>query len=1106
MGETAEGLVGRSRECAELTSVFDEAAAGRGGVVLVAGEPGIGKTSLALAFSDWASAHGGVVCWGRAWEAGGAPAFWPWIEVLRELAREPALLADLPGLPEIASLLPEIRDRFPGLGEVPAADPAPGVPGERSSLGREGRFRLFDAVSALLRRAAARAPLAIVLDDLHAADVPSLELLRFVARGARRSPIVIVGTYRDAEARLSEAAGLVLAKIEREARVLRPLRLGRDDVGLLVERTTGSAATEDLVSRLVGVTEGNPLFVVETLRLLRAQGTGGDSRTMPVAGGVREVIRERLAVLSDEVRAVVDAASVLGRDVDPALLAAATGLSPAELQGPLEVALAADVLTRRDDGRLLSFSHILLREVPYRALPGERRARLHSAVADALERRTGAGGPVPFAELALHAFEAASVGGLDRAIRWATQAAERAMSLFAFEDAVPLLERSLDGLRDVHQLAQPGDDVRRCDLLLALGEARIRAGLDRKGREACEEAAAIARRLGDTERLARAALDYGEVFTFAALDPTLTSLLEESLAALGPGDRPCTARLLARLASALQPARDPAPPMDLARDAIGMARRIGDDRCRLAVLHSAISALLYFAEPSERMELNAEQVALAGALGDKLRQARGHLRLVFDHLELGDVARADASILEYERIARELRLPAVAWHGPMMRAMRALLEGRFAEAEEREAEARELALQADDSNTTLTTTLFRAGLYWTAARHDELAAYEPTVRDVLERAADGPYFRACMAGIQARLGRTVETRAELARLATDLGIYDTRLMAAWVAEAVAFAGERPAAEHLYGSLAKLQHRNHSWGIASMVCDGPVSAVRGVLAARLERWDEAERCFEDALARTEAMGARPAGARTRLSWARALVHRGAGEDAPRARALVDEARRAADELDLPGLRGPLEELAASLAPVRASAPPPPERVSEPGAALPIPAEPTFSLTLEGEVWTITCGDKVFRLKDSKGLQILSQLVTHSGREFHVTDLVAPAGEAGHLEDAGEVLDREAAAQYRQRAKDLQDELREAEGWGDAGRVARLREELDFLASELSRGLGLGGRSRKASSSAEKARVNVQRRLKDAIQRITEQRAALGQHLERAVKTGTFCSYG
>lgn len=1078
ISETAAGLVGRSREQAELTTAYDEAAAGRGGVVLIAGEPGIGKTSLALAFSEWAAQHGGTVCWGRAWEAGGAPAFWPWIEVLREATRDLELGADPPGLSELVALLPELGERFPQRSAAPSADPV------------QGRFRLFDAVSTLLRRAADEAPLAIVLDDLHAADVPSLELLRFLARGARRAPLAIVGTYRDAEARMSESTGPVLAKIERDARVMRLARLGRDDVGVLVERATGGAANDALVTRLAGATEGNPLFVVEALRLLRTQGAGGDARSIALTGGVREVIRERLAVLPDDVRAVVEAASVLGRDVDPELLAAATGKSPAELRAPLELALAADVLGRREDGRLI-FSHILLREVPYQALEPARRARLHLAVADALERRAHDGGGAPVAELAHHAFEAAPVGGLDRAIEWATQAAERAMALHAFEDAVPLLERAVQAL--------PEQGARRCDLLLALGLARIRAGQDRRGRDACQEAVDLARRLGDRDRLVRATLAYGEVYTFAVLDQNLTTLLQESLAALGPGDRPETARLLARLAAATQPAIDPSGPIETAREAVAMARRIGDDRCSLGVLHAASSALAYFADPRERRGIDEEQVVLAAKLDDKLREARGHLRLVFDHLELGDVARADASLLEYERIARVLRLPAVTWQAPMMRAMRALLEGRFAEAEERQAEANALAAQADDSNLTLTSTMFRAGLLWTGARHVELAEYVPVIRDVLERSTDPPYARSAAAGFQARLGHAAETRAELARI-DDIDHYDHGSMACWVGEAVVFVGDRSQAQALYDRMAPIEHRVHCWGIGAMVIDAPVATVRAMLAARLEMWAEVDRLFSFALARTESMGARPAEARVRYEWAKALATR----DGARARELADGARPIADDLGLPSLVLALDALAASMAPARASAPPPPP---PPASAVtqPLPAEPTFCLVLEGEVWAVTCGNEVFRLKDSKGLQILAQLVAHPGREFHVTDLVAPPGEAGFVEDSGDMIDREALARYRERAKDLQDELREADEWGDAGRAAKLREELDFLAGELSRGVGLGGRSRKASSSAEKARVNVQRRLKDAIQRIGEQHPALGQHLERAVKTGTFCSY-
>jgi uncharacterized membrane protein len=173
--------------------------------------------------------------------------------------------------------------------------------------------------------------------------------------------------------------------------------------------------------------------------------------------------------------------------------------------------------------------------------------------------------------------------------------------------------------------------------------------------------------------------------------------------------------------------------------------------------------------------------------------------------------------------------------------------------------------------------------------------------------------------------------------------------------------------------------------------------------------------------------------------------------------------------------------------------------------PVPTAVGFSLERDGDVWAVSWGGSVFRIQDSRGMQILAHLVSHPGREFHVTDLSAPGGAPGHLEDAGEMLDPEAIASYRRRLEEVREELDEAERWNDEGRQARLREEMEFLAAELGRAVGLGGRRRKAASSSEKARVNVKRRLSHAIGKIAEHSPGLGAHLDWAVKTGVFCSY-
>ena len=306
LGSAGRSLFGRERELAELRAALGRAEQGRGSLVLLVGEPGIGKTQLATAFAEEAEARGTRVSWGRAWEAGGAPAYWPWIEALRPLAAEPlAKSAPLRRIAPLGRLLPELA-----VGEIPpAADP-----------GQE-RFRLFDAVAALLAHVAREQPTVLVLDDLHATDLGTLALLHFVARGARAARVVIVGTYRDAEARLSPERGEALAQVAREGRYLALGRLGREEIAQWV----GAEGAGD-VDLLLATTEGNPLFLAEMLRLGRDRGRSIVGARGRLPDGVRDVIRARLGRLSEAAHSLLEAASVLGRAVDVALAADLAGL------------------------------------------------------------------------------------------------------------------------------------------------------------------------------------------------------------------------------------------------------------------------------------------------------------------------------------------------------------------------------------------------------------------------------------------------------------------------------------------------------------------------------------------------------------------------------------------------------------------------------------------------------------------------------------------------------------------------------------------------------------------------------------------------------------
>jgi hypothetical protein len=270
-----------------------------------------------------------------------------------------------------------------------------------------------------------------------------------------------------------------------------------------------------------------------------------------------------------------------------------------------------------------------------------------------------------------------------------------------------------------------------------------------------------------------------------------------------------------------------------------------------------------------------------------------------------------------------------------------------------------------------------------------------------------------------------------------------------------------------------------------------------LAAYLGRDEEAREWFEMALADHRRIGAEPWVAHAALDFAALLSPAG---DARRARALLGEAREIADRLGMPGLLAQLRALGA-------------EDVSRPSAVVQAPARaalPEGAFVLEGEYWTVRFDGGTYRFKDSKGMQILAHLIRNPGREFHVMQLVGVAGGA----DSGEAIvegsaaaapDAEARAAYRARAEELRDDLREAEANSDVGRAAVVREELEALAEELARGMGLGGRERKTGSNAERARVNVQRRLADAMKKIDEACAPLGRLLARSIRTGAYCAY-
>jgi len=350
--------------------------------------------------------------------------------------------------------------------------------------------------------------------------------------------------------------------------------------------------------------------------------------------------------------------------------------------------------------------------------------------------------------------------------------------------------------------------------------------------------------------------------------------------------------------------------------------------------------------------------------------------------------------------------------------------------------------------------------------------------------------------VYGRIEDADKARFYLERLGPELRLPTDNLFAlAYAADAVAVAGTPDLARQLYQQIDRVADRDVMMGMSQMCWEGPAARLLALLAARLERWDEAAGHFEAALARCRQLDARPYIARIEYEYGRALLSRGRPQDLQKGRGLLESARASAEALGMTGL-------------VRLAA----RRLETPGApapaAAPQPGVP-FSMLAEGEYWTMAHAGSTVRLKDSLGMQYLARLVSEPGKDIHVLDLVGGrrGGEAEPIDvgDAGEALDGEARDSYRARLEDLREELAEAEGFGDGTRAARARAEIEFLGAELGRAVGLGGRARRTGSAAERARIAVQRRIKNAIGRIGESAPALAEYLSRSVKTGNFCVF-
>jgi len=1067
-------FVGRSTELALIGNALDAAIAGRTQLVLLTGEPGIGKTSLADAVARLASTRSVAVAWGRCWEFGGAPALWPWAQVVRTWSREPAFAAALDGLGPARTALAALDPERLGAA-ADAGEPDPG----------RARFRLFRAATDLVVALAAAQPRLIVLDDLHAADAPSLLLLRALLRDAGDARLCVVGTFRDVQADPPDEVRALLAALGRDGRRIALGGLGEHDVGVLVADALGRAGSSAFVHGLRATTGGNPFYLGEILTHLAIAGDG-DPPQLAIPPGVREAVAAQLARLDGAAAGLVTAAAVLGRPAPAALIAAVAGGGDAA--AALARALAERILVERPDeagAPAVAFAHALFRETAYQALGPEARRRLHLRAGEALEAAADADARA--AELAHHfaaAVAAGAAGASPRAIAYARRAAARAMRGAAYEDAVAQLELAA-------RLAGDGDDARA--IRLALGDAQVAAGQRPRAAETFRDVAARAEAAGAAADLARAAIGVARTLEYVTLDPAAIALLERARVALRDEPGALRVRLHAQLAVALwmdPAARDRRDA--LSRAAVDEARASGDAGLYAFALGARLQAMHGPDGVAERLAAAEEILRLGRDAGDLERIADGLRWRVGALLELGDMAGADPDIETYAQIAGQLRLPHLTMNAAMRQAMRALAAGRWDEAEQRIARTHAIAVAALDPTADLVRACATAALAVEVGRPALLEAAVPVLAAEADRLHWGVFIRAQLARALATLGRVDEARRELgrvverdfARLPRDFVHVATLALIAEVAIAVDDGAIAARAREL---LAPYGERNVTGAAAFPM--GSAWRYLGRLAGFLGDRAAARRELALAIARDDAMAAAPAGVHDRIALAALLATGDAGERAS-ALELAAEARSRAAALAM----APAEAQAAALLAGAGARPPPPLSGAPDSAAL----------RRAGETWTLEHGGRAVALRDRRGLGYLARLLGEAGRSIHVLDLVAPDAPT-RAQDGLPVIDARARAAYRTRLEALREQAEEASARGDLARADASREEIDALAAELGRALGLGGRDRRTGGAAERARSAVTVAIRRAIAAIAEVAPELGRHLEVSVKTGVFCVY-
>jgi class 3 adenylate cyclase/tetratricopeptide (TPR) repeat protein len=898
-------MVGRISELAQLQEAWTAAEDARGSLVFIAGEPGIGKTRLAAEFGQRVHAAGGVVLHGRCYEEN-LISYQPFREAIRQYTDAmPAeqLRADIARDGRMLTrLLPELLNRVSDL-------PAP-VKAEPDTE----RYLLFEAVAGIFTALSARAPVLLVIDDLHWADHPTVMLASRVARACPGARIVMVCTYRPEEVGDDQPLAAVIAALRREQHFgLVSLRgLPPAEVGQLV-RMEAASATEQLVSAIAAETDGNPYFITELMQHLaetNAPGLADDVAAGRIAStglpdSVREVIERRLRRLSPETRRVMTVAAVIGREFDLDVLQAVSDADGDVLDHVEEAMRSGAVVESATAGRYV-FAHSLIHSVLHESITSTRRSRQHLRIGQVLESSRGSD-PVPAAELAHHFLEAGRLDVDGHAVVYARRAGLKALEQLAHEDAARWFDLALGALGARTEHAQ------RCDLLLDLAESCRRAGDEPGIARALEAAATEARALGDPERLARAAIGGFRQGPTVEPNGAVIAVLEEALAALPRRDGPLRARVLGALGVELYFQADRGRVIELSDEAVAVARRLGDPAELARILFQRQIVIHDLAHAEERLAVGSEILLLAQQVGEAELSAMAHNVRFQSLIELGEIAEADRELAALELLTAELRRPYFRYVALLRSFARSELAGDLDDAERVASAAFELGLAGVEPDAL---TNFGIQLYSVRYYQGRLGELVDACADFVQRYPEVASWRLALALAQVHGGALSEARAEFERAAAS-GFRHIPFDNLWgttipmAAEICAALGDAERAAELYELL--LPHKDRYLVVTTTIaCNGSVARYLGLLAATMGRFEDAGRHFQAALAASQRIGAAAIAARTAADYAATLL-RGGAPDRAQATSLIAYARSEARNLRIASLERELDELEGTAGP-------------------------------------------------------------------------------------------------------------------------------------------------------------------------------------------------